>query len=236
MTAFYEFLAQGYSRLGGNKPESMSSIVQRAVSMNDSGRNEAIDALTRLLERENETVVQLNRVSESTEKLSPSQSLPALGSDEYFTYYGDLLAAVSSLNSKQSIPSLVGAIESGYMPIGALARFGPAALPQLTVLAEQGAPVGRRSAVLALSEMLRLSPNLAEVERNQLKNALLKSIGSEDAFTRMNAIDGLAYLNDEVVIKILRAAAEDDPYVQYSMGVMLAFSRYDRKRKKLLRN
>ncbi len=211
MSAFYEFLALGYSRLKSNRPEPMSSIVQSALQVGASDKNAAIVALSELLTRENETVTQLNKAAGSAQ-LSLSAGSPALGSDEYFTYYGDLIAAVSVLGNTQTIASLVGAIDTGYMSIGALARLAPAALPVVTPVTEQSQPRRARSAVLTLTEMLRLSPELSNGQRQQLKKMLLRAIASQDPYTRLNAIDGLIHFKDTDVVSALEDAASHDGY------------------------
>src|SRR5450755_4220082 len=46
-------------------------------------------------------------------------------SEDYVTYYGDLIASVAELKDVRALPDLVKVIDSGQMAISAVAAFGP---------------------------------------------------------------------------------------------------------------
>jgi HEAT repeat protein len=83
-------------------------------------------------------------------------------SDAYSTYYGDLVAAVASLDDTRSITALLGVVNTGSIATSALAGFGKSALDPLLAMLDSEDPTIRAGIVMTLTQML--SPvNLANV-------------------------------------------------------------------------
>jgi hypothetical protein len=77
--------------------------------------------------------------------------------EDYVTYYGDLVGAVASLKDARSVTALLGVVDTGNMAASALAGFGRGALDPVIGALSSVQPTTRAGAVLVLSKMLEPS-------------------------------------------------------------------------------
>jgi hypothetical protein len=164
-------------------------------------RDRVVTALIALLSREN-----ANAHGGTT-------SAGQLGED-YFNFYGDVIASVVALNDRRAIPALLGAIETGGMVTRSLASFGDAALPGILQRVNDPDVVVRMGAINALTEMLGKNPalfNSNPMEIEQVKRAFLNAAADNEPGVRMVAVRGLAALKDPSVVPVIQKLAESDP-------------------------
>lgn len=170
-------------------------------SADPQDRDQVVTALIALLSRENAIA---HRGTISGEQLG----------EDYFNFYGDVIASVVSLNDRRAIPALLGAIDTGGMVTRALASFGDAALPGILQRVNDQDTVVRMGAIITLAEMLEKNPALFSsnpVETEQVKRALLSAAADNESGVRTAAVGGLAALKDPSVVSVIQQLAESDP-------------------------
>ena len=74
--------------------------------------------------------------------------------EDYFDFYGDVIASVVALNDRRAIPALLGAIDTGGMATRCLASFGDAALPGLFQRVRDLDPMVRIGVTNSFAEIL----------------------------------------------------------------------------------
>jgi HEAT repeat protein len=135
-------------------------------------------------------------------------------SEAYVNYYGDIIAAVSTLSDPRSIDVLVGAISTGNMATQTLISFGNIAVgPVAKKLDSQDARV-RAAVSMTLSQMLERSAEISgnPAAKATIKTALVRATKDDDPFVRINALEGLVALGDAESLAIVDRLARDDPY------------------------
>jgi len=135
--------------------------------------------------------------------------------EDYSNYYGDVIAAVSTLKDTRSINALVGAIATGGMAARGLAELGPASIDPVLRAAANGDPLVRSSALQVLIVIVRTAPGDASTDRARrlrIKETLLRSATDPDPSVRMSAATGLAALGDPDGVPVLERLAEHDPF------------------------
>lgn len=145
--AFYALLSQGQkisSTTSTNPvPDYLANVLKSAPD-----KTEAIKiALFKALEMENAAV------SAQAVEFRRSGGKKTL-SAEQVDYYGDLIAAVSSLKDLRAVDGLIGAIGTGGMATGSLAEFGNPVLDRVIAKAERGTLDERLGSIDVLSRML----------------------------------------------------------------------------------
>ena len=203
-TAFYELLDLGAGGKYAGRTDLVPSILSSLNRSNPEKTDEIRLALIGLLSTENSFVQ-----SERSEYARTGATL----SEEYINYYGDVIAAVTSLNDKRSIAALLDAITTGGMVTRALAQFGSEALPALVEKLKDRDPLVRSAATIAISGMLdsedgRKSPSI----RTQIREVLVRSARDEDPNVRITAVTHLVRLGDHGVRAIVERIARDDSY------------------------
>lgn len=134
--------------------------------------------------------------------------------EDHSNYYGDVIAAVASLNDVRSMNALLGAIATGGMATRTLAGFAPDSLDPVLAKLNDNDPLVRSSALFVLKEMLSPSnyPKIkASPYRSKIKKALLGAAVDPDASVRATAVYGLAALGDPDAIEIVEKLAREDP-------------------------
>jgi hypothetical protein len=164
-------------------------------------RDQVVTALIALLSRENANA---HRGTMSGKQLG----------EDYFNFYGDVIASVVALNDRRAIPALLGAIDTGGMVTRSLASFGDAALPGILQRVNDQDTLVRMGAINTLAEMLGKNPalfNANPIETEQVKRALLSAAADNEPGVRMAAVGGLAALKDPSVLSVIQKLAESDP-------------------------
>jgi len=179
----------------------LPSRLHDLFSADPQDRDQVVTALIALLSRENAIA---HRGTISGEQLG----------EDYFNFYGDVIASVVSLNDRRAIPALLGAIDTGGMVTRSLASFGDVALPGVLQRVNDQETVVRMGAINTLAEMLGKNPalfNSNPVETEQVKRALLSAAADNEPGVRMAAVGGLAALKDPSVVSVIQKLAESDP-------------------------
>jgi len=135
-------------------------------------------------------------------------------SEEYVTYYGDLIEAVASLNDEAAIVPLLQAINTGDMATAALARYGDAVIdPALDRLRSDD--ITTKLGVLHLFGKM-LSPGfkgtIGTESKKKVRDALVHAAGDENAMVRKGAVRDIGLLGDADLIPMVREIAVNDPY------------------------
>lgn len=168
--------------------------------------------IIQLLEIENDIVERKReqRMNSSNFQLPAEEQL----SEEYLNYYGDVIAAVSSVDDVRAIQSLVGAIATGNMAVSALVGFGTPAVEPVTRLLKHPDNRVRSAAVLTLNRMLVTSSGVSNDEATMviIRNAIITASTDEYPFVRIRAIDGLMQLGDQEAIALIEQIAQSDSY------------------------
>lgn len=125
---------------------------------------------------------------------APSQ---ASLSEDYVTYYGDVVRAVAALNDIRALNALLDVIDSGNMAISALAGFGTAALDPVIAKLNSPQDTVKTAAVLVLNKMLE-PPNFQlvndPISMSKIRAALEKASLDPNHYTSLSAFEGLAKL------------------------------------------
>jgi HEAT repeat protein len=138
--------------------------------------------------------------------LSPEERL----SEEYVNYYGDVIAAVSSLGDPRSLQALLGAITTGNMVVDSLASFGSAAVGPIVMLLESSDSGVRSAATLTLVRILERFADLRMVET--VRGAMKRAAADPDPFVRIRAVQGLTIIGDNDSVALVEEIAQSDPY------------------------
>jgi hypothetical protein len=131
-------------------------------------------------------------------------------SEEYVNYYGDVIAAVSSLRDPRSIDALLGVITTGNMAVDALVSFGSVAVAPVAALLESSDSGVRSAAALTLARMLEHAPNAAD--QRLIRESMTRAAADPDPFVRIRAVQGLAALGGDDSLALVEAIARSDPY------------------------
>jgi HEAT repeat protein len=135
-------------------------------------------------------------------------------SEEYVNYYGDVIAAVATLNDPRSLSALSGAITTGNMVWSTLIGFGPSAVAPVAGLLVSPEDRVRSTATLTLPEMLVRSVEIATdaQSRRTIKAALADASMDRSYLVRMRAVVGLARLGDDDALAMVKELAANDPF------------------------
>ena len=133
--------------------------------------------------------------------------------EDYSNFYGDVIAAVVTLDDPRSMPALLGAITTGGMVAQALVKLAPASVGPVLQKTLDPDPLVRMSALQVLGVMLA-PPSKDKIKewRSKIKQAFLRGVEDQNAIVRSEGIFGLARLGDEDVIPIIQRLAEHDPF------------------------
>lgn len=192
---------------------SVGSVLSETLDADPQSANRRALGLIGLLEVENREVSQ----KEETRIDRGLQQLPAEDrlSEEYINYYGDVIAAVTTLRDPRSMEALVGAITTGGMVSRTLVAFGPPAVrPVAEAFRDSPRLVERSSSVRVLSDMLADSEDVSNDPRSRsaIQEVLMEAAMDESFLLRMNAVVGLVRLGEKDSIEIVERIAETDPY------------------------
>jgi len=169
-------------------------------------------ALIELLEIENSLVAEKarRRLASGVAELPKEDRL----SEEYLNYYGDVIAAVSSLRDPRSLNALLGAITTGGMATRTLVALGKPAVDPVAKQLESPDPLVRSSAAATLGQMLERSAEVSHdaASRSKIKEALMRAASDENPFVRRNAVEGLVRVGDQESIALVEEIARSDPY------------------------
>jgi HEAT repeat protein len=202
--AFYELMDLGLGKKLSGETSEMPSILRKVLASDPRESNSTKRALIGLLAREN-AVVQSQRLEfDKTGKTL---------TEGYVNYYGDVVAAVASLDDARSVDALLGAITTGGMATRRLARLGRVALQPTLQELNSADPLVRGAALNVLSEMLSSSEFSADASSvAQIKDALVKSLADQDSGVRITAVEGVAKLHDPSLRPLVEKLATVDPY------------------------
>ncbi len=208
--AFYRLIERGFGGDLQGRTDQIPFALSRLFAALPDKSNEIKVALIELLEKENSFVQENDREFRVTGKTKLTE--------EYLSFYGDLIAAVSALRDTRSVNSLVGSIATGNMATRGLAALGPNALDTVIEQLDSDEVRIRSSAVRVLAHML--SPeNSGKVSdpafRKKIKQGLIRGTQDENFNTRLSAVKGLeklAQLGEPDVIPILEQLAQGDTY------------------------
>jgi len=185
-SAFYALIQLGFESSLASSPYPIpKEVAQLLKTLAPADADSLTDALVGLLTRENGFV-------------AASQNDPTISlSEEYVTYYGDVIAAVSALRNERSIPALIGAITSGDMATSTLAGFGNKAIDSIMIQLGSGDEDVRGAAVIVLLEMLEPT-NFSSLNRrtvSKLRNGLHMAQRFPEAVVASAAREGLRILD-----------------------------------------
>jgi hypothetical protein len=112
--------------------------------------------------------------------------------EEFSSYYGDLLLAVTALRDPRAVPALADAMGTGALVMNALAEFGRPAAD--VVLERLNRGVSRRSACVVLGRMLDLNNPRRITDpagRKQIEDALVNASRNFGSLVRITALESL---------------------------------------------
>lgn len=140
---------------------------------------------------------------------APSQ---ASLSEDYVTYYGDVVSAVAALNDIRALNALLDVIDRGNMAINALAGFGAAALDPVINKLNNIQDTIKTAAVLVLNKMLD-PPNFQLVNDpisiSKITVALEKAALDPNRYTSMSALEGLVKIGEPPLEQNLSSLLEN---------------------------
>ena len=197
-SAFYTLVRSGQSTAAGTEFPIPDGVLG-AVSRNPSLRDGIVVGLTALLDRET-TLVNLGR---------------APLSEEYSTYYGDLIEAIATLRDTRSSHVLFRCLNTGNMAISAVAGFGDDALAEALNAMPTADEETRRSPFRLFAQMAEPKNMLKftrQESRAELSQVLLKGATDQDPFNRLAVVPGLATLGSAEAIAALKRLADTDPF------------------------
>lgn len=210
-----------FARLVGTDPISYSrsglpsvrTVLEETLENDEQNANERTARLITLLETENREAARAEEEFLSTNR----ENVPGPGrlSEEYVTYYGDVVAAVALLGDSRALDVLVGAVGTGGMATRALIAFGPPAVrPIARIFETSRSLVERSSAVRVLSDMLKEPASTAgdPGSRAIIKDVVTRAARDESFLLRKNAVVGLVRLGDTESVALAERIAETDPY------------------------
>ena len=198
--AFYRLLALGLEGDPHGKTHLFASALKTLAVQSPQDTSKVEMGLIGLLEQENAAI----RVFERTNRtMSEAQS----------DYYGDVIAAVTTLKSTASVDALLGAVNTGGMATRTLAGFGPIALgPLISRLNDPDFSV-RSGVVTALSQMVADGnrQNLDTASLLKVEQALFRAASDSEVGVRLSAVTGLAEFSDQRARAALEKLADSDP-------------------------
>ncbi len=169
-------------------------------------------------ERREQVSVALIRLLNDENVVRNSEKNPR--SEEYSSYFGDLIAAVAALRDKRALNALCENIATGNLATKGLAALGSDSLERiLEILASPdtagGAATARRmSAVRTLSQML--DPSIVKLDDARslakVEKGLIRGAKDKQSWVRISAVEGLARCGCSDGMIVLKALAEHDPY------------------------
>jgi hypothetical protein len=177
-------------------PRALATIFE-----NDAVRKDQITvALIELLKKENATALR--------------GSQPRL-TEEYTSYWGDVIAAVAALRDNRGLRPLLDVLQTGNIATKAVAQLGRNSIPRVLELSTNTDMVIRNAATRTLSQMLD-PPNIDRVKDarslSRIKGALIRASKDQEHDIRISAVEGLAKFPDLDVTAVLKSIAEADPY------------------------
>lgn len=203
-SAFYQLIELGLGRKFNGETSRMPSIVANLLTSEPAEADRTKSDLIGLLSQENAFVrEQRERFDKTGETLT----------EGYVNYYGDLIAAVASLNDPRSLDALVGAMTTGDIATRGLASLGRPALQP--VLHELGSPdpLTRVAVLSVLSEMARSQWISGDPgARRLVKDAVVEALADPNPQVRIFAVRVASELGDPSLRPLLAKLASSDPY------------------------
>ncbi len=188
------------------------STLQKVLDEKPALRDQRTLALIALLESENEyrATFERSRIERGLIVLPVEERM----TDDYSTYYGDLVGAVSYIKDIRGLQALLGAIDTGGMVRDALASFGLAAVEPVAGLLDSDSEITRASSTLALLSMFEQSAEISTsaIGRESVKRAAFRAALDNSPIVRRSAVGILARLGDVNSIAVLEDLAKKDPY------------------------
>ncbi len=136
--------------------------------------------------------------------------------DEFSSYYGDVILAVSSLRDKRALSALLEVIEAGNLATRGVAGLGAnTTLASLLALATSPSDLKRNAAIRTIGYLLdpAIDPELVTpVQVSDIKNALVRATTDYNPYIRISAVESVSRLLEPDVIRLLQSVAESDPY------------------------
>jgi hypothetical protein len=196
--------SRSYSEEGAR---DVGSVLRRTIATDETTAEARKLILIELL-RVEERVANEKRLQALAGTLPSEERL----SEEYVSYYGDVVAAVSTLRDPRSLQVLLGAITTGDMVVDALASFGSISVGPAITLLQSSDSGARNAAALTLLRILVRFDRLAATDRETIRVAMTTAAGDSDPFVRIRAVQGLATLGDRDSVGLVEEIARDDPY------------------------
>lgn len=141
--------------------------------------------------------------TETTYSNSLASNSSTTVSDDYATYYGDVVLLVASFQDSRAINNLVSIIERGNLAISGLASFGNAALDPVILKFSASDTLQQLAAAITVVKML--SPaNISKVSdivsQRKIRAALTRASGSQNAFLQKAASQGFSLISASPVL------------------------------------
>lgn len=188
------------------------STLQKVLDEKPALRDQRALALIALLESENEyrATFERSRIERGLIVLPVEERM----TDDYSTYYGDLVGAVSYIKDIRGLEALLGAIDTGGMVRDALVSFGLAAVEPVAGLLDSDSEITRASSTLALLRIFEQSAEVltSVIGREGVKKAAFRAALDNSPIVRRNAVRILARLGDADSIAVIENLAKSDPY------------------------
>jgi hypothetical protein len=128
--------------------------------------------------------------------------------DDIGGYYGNLIDVAATAVDASVIPVLVGAIDTGNIAAGALAKHGELALPAVIGIVRGSGDAPRVSAGIRTLQLMHHSPNISSAARNRLTEAVMERLhGRQHEIVWMAALDFAGASRNATAITILEAIA-----------------------------
>jgi len=141
-------------------------------------------------------------------------------SEEYGSYFGDLLAAVASIDDTRAAPALLENIDRGALAMRGVARLGvDVSLDPLLALTRDRSELKRNAALRTLALMLDTSINrtpITPAAQQKIDGAFVRGVQDENGFVRVSAVEGLGRIDGPHSTELLRSVAQSDPFRQVS--------------------
>jgi hypothetical protein len=196
--AFYAIVHAGLDT-GRTSDLPVADGILAVSRANAASRTVLVQALTHLLDQETDLI---------SSNLAPS-------SEDYSTYYGDVIQAVTTLRDSSSTRVLIRCINTGNMALTAVAGFGEPALSEAINLLPT-ADVETRSSLFRLFSRMTEPRNIANLKsaasHTSLLNALLIGSDVPNPFSRIAAAQGLARISSPTAIQAVSRLAAGDSF------------------------
>jgi HEAT repeat protein len=202
ISAFYELIAVGSADRKHhelNVKEELRTLLGYGID-----QEELKLGFIQLLETENKVVqISKDRYRSNQETLT----------ERYSNYYGDVILAVSTLSDQRAIHALAGAIDTGNVPVNALAAYGKEALPIVFDLLSNPDSHVRSGALFTISKMDLASLRAKDPETaDRVLSRVLEGSRDLDPFVRIAAVSAMKTIDNPSVNSRLRELALHDPY------------------------